>query len=86
MSTSVGSLATAPLRLRPKHQLTLPHAVAVALDLAPGDRLIFCVDGRSGVTVRKARDSYAGAFPGLWGKTADEINEYIRGERDSWER
>jgi bifunctional DNA-binding transcriptional regulator/antitoxin component of YhaV-PrlF toxin-antitoxin module len=86
MSTTVGQFTTASARLRPKHQLTLPQAVADALDLAPGDRLIFCLDGTSGVTVRKARESYAGAFPGMWGKTDAEVNEYIRGERDSWER
>lgn len=76
-------MTTESVRLRPRHQLTLPRAVAVALDLSPGDRLLFCVDG-SNVTVRKGRDSYAGAFPGLWGNTDAEVLEYIRGERDNW--
>ena len=66
--------------------MTLPQDVADALDVAPGDRLLFCIDGSVGVTVRKARESYAGAFPGLWGKTEAEVHEYIRGERVSWER
>lgn len=41
------------------------------------------------VTVKKNKKSimsYAGIARGLWGESADEIDSFIRDERDSWQK
>ncbi len=35
---------------------------------------------------KKSIMSYAGIARGLWGESEDEIDSFIRNERDSWEK
>ncbi len=35
---------------------------------------------------KKSIMSYAGIARGLWGESADEIDNFIRDERDSWQK
>ena len=76
---------TAEARLRPRYQLTLPEAVAAALAAAPDDYLVFQADPTEPgvVQVRKARISWTGAAPGVFG-TEDEFAAFVRAERASW--
>jgi bifunctional DNA-binding transcriptional regulator/antitoxin component of YhaV-PrlF toxin-antitoxin module len=71
--------------LRGKNQLTLPESVAKRLGVQPGDQLIFSIDeNEQGVVhLRPVLRSYAGIAAGLYG-TPEEVVEYIRGERESW--
>ncbi len=74
------------VRLRRKRQLTLPKAVVERLGVEPGDRLIFRIDeDHREVHVRPILRSYAGILEGVYGSTPEEVEEYIRGERASWE-
>ena|ERR1035437_1072921 len=72
--------------LRQKNQITLPAEVARALDASPGDRLVFTVypDAPDTAVVRRIRDSYFAALPGVYGANHDELLEYVRAERVSW--
>lgn len=74
--------------LRKKNQLTLPEQIAEHLGVEPGDRLLFEVDPDDPecVHVRRIRRSYAGALEGIYGKTPEEVAEYLRNERASWNR
>ena len=77
----------AEAKLRPKNQVTLPEEIAKRLGVGPGDQLIFRIadDDPRQVHVRPVRRSYAGILEGVYGKTPEEVEEYIRGERASWE-
>jgi hypothetical protein len=72
-------------RIRQKFQLTLPEAVASALAVAPDDGLVFESDPTEPgvVRIRKARASWAGALPGVFG-TEEEVAAFLAEERASW--
>ena len=72
--------------VRPKNQLTLPEAIAKRLGIQPGDRLVITVDDEDPdrLNVRRLRRSYYGILEGVYGKTPEEVAEYIRQERASW--
>lgn len=76
----------AEAKLRPKNQVTFPDAIAKRLGVEPGDQLIFRIDDDDPreVHIRPVRRSYAGILEGVYGKTPEEVEEYIRGERASW--
>jgi AbrB family looped-hinge helix DNA binding protein len=71
--------------LRPKNQVTLPKPVVSALNLQPGDRLVFVV--REGepdqMHVYRMPRSFAGIAPHAYGGTQDGA-AYIRAEREAW--
>ena len=73
-------------RLRARNQLTLPETVARQLGAETGDELIFETDENrpTEVRVRRLLPSYGGILKGLYGRTAGEIDAYIREERASW--
>ena len=75
----------AEARLRAKHQMTLPDAVARTLRLEAGDRVVFEADVETGeVRLRRARPSYAGSLAALFSGT--EANAaYLAGERAAWD-
>ncbi len=81
------------IRMRPKHQITLPASVVRAAKLETEDRLnVDYVNGAIVITPRKERVahgdllSFAGIGKGMWGSTPDAVNEAIGKLRDSWER
>lgn len=72
--------------LRGKNQITLPAEIARALEASPGDRLLFTVDPGAPDTavVRRIRDSYFGSLAGTYGRTHEEVLDYVRAEHASW--
>ncbi len=81
------------VRVRHKHQITIPSDIAQAAHIKPEDVLdIAYANGIITLVPQKRRQrkesimSYAGIARGLWGNTAAEIDASIRNDRDSWER
>ena len=81
------------IRMRPKHQVTLPASVVRAAKLKPDDRLtVTFINGSIIITPKHdAKDqddimSFAGIGHGLWGNTPEEVDQTLRNMKDSWER
>lgn len=81
------------IRVRPKHQITIPARIAEAAHIRPGD--VLDVSYANGVVTlipanRKERKEsvmvYAGIAQGVWGRTTTEIEAGLQAGRDSWER
>ena len=81
------------VRVRLKHQITIPSRIAEAAHIKPND--ILDVAYANGVVTlvpikRKERKEsamdYAGIARGLWGQTTAEIEAELNSDRDSWER
>lgn len=83
---------TAVTTLSSKHQITLPAALVRELDLEPGDKLaVRLLEGRIVLTQQPRTPEewvqrYSGALKGVYGKTVEEVEKYIRRERESWDR
>ncbi|MDE2572440.1 MAG: AbrB/MazE/SpoVT family DNA-binding domain-containing protein [bacterium] len=74
--------------IRPKNQITLPAEIAERLGVRAGDRILFSLlesEELPRVEVRPLRRSYAGILRGVYGETEEEIEAYVRGERESWD-
>lgn len=83
----------AQVRVRLKHQITIPIRIAEAAHIKPDDMLE--VAYANGVITlvpvnREMRSqsamTYAGIARGLWGQTTAEIDAGLNVDRDSWER
>lgn len=81
------------IRMRPKHQVTLPASVVRAANLQPDDRLMVTyVNGNIIITPKKAETQaddvmqFAGIGRGLWGKAPEAVVETVRAMRSEWER
>jgi AbrB family looped-hinge helix DNA binding protein len=81
------------VKIRPKGQLTIPAEILQAWHLKANDPVnVNLVNGIVLLTPvsrqeqQKTIKSYAGIARGLWGDSADDIDGFIRNERDSWER
>ena len=81
------------VKLRTKHQLTLPISIVREANIAENDSME--ASYRNGVitlvvqkTERKKASlmDYVGSTGGLYGKTAADVQAYIQNERASWER
>ena len=74
---------SAPARLRPRNQLTLPEAIVDAGNIEEGTTFIVEIEPSDPdlVRLRRVRSSYAGALRGLYGP----VDEYLEGERAGWE-
>jgi AbrB family looped-hinge helix DNA binding protein len=74
-------------KLSSKHQITLPVDVVRRLGLEPGDRLAVGIEEDRIVLRPRPRDwveYYHGRLKGVYGSTVEEIDEYVRRERESW--
>ena len=80
------------IRMRPKHQVTLPASIVREAKLAPDDRLeVSYTNGVIVLTPRPKASSaqkfdvmaYAGIGKGVWGSTSEEVNKYITDLRAS---
>jgi bifunctional DNA-binding transcriptional regulator/antitoxin component of YhaV-PrlF toxin-antitoxin module len=78
------SPVTAEARLRRKSQLTLPDPIVQAANVGEGDRFVVEVapDEPDTITLRRVRQSYAGALRGVYG----DVDEYLTNERATWKR
>jgi AbrB family looped-hinge helix DNA binding protein len=68
--------------LSSKNQIVIPREAREALDLKPGDKILFVVRGKDVLLLQKPksyRAAIAGIGRGLYPK------DYLRKERDSWE-
>lgn len=81
------------VRVRPKHQITLPSRIVAAAHLKPDD--VLEVSYANGVVTlmpvnRKDRKgsvmAYAGIARGIWGQSTGEIEAGLNSDRASWER
>lgn len=79
--------AEATVRL--KNQITLPAEVVARLGIEPGDHLLFSLlegEALPYVEMRPLRRSYAGIAKGLYGKSDEDVDRYVREERESWKK
>jgi AbrB family looped-hinge helix DNA binding protein len=68
-----------------KYQVVIPRAVREALQLEPGDNLIFLVDGEK-VTLRVRPASFTTALRGLHRELwPEDPGAWLEGERSAWE-
>ncbi len=83
----------AQVRVRKKHQITLPVRIAESANIKMDDMLEVAYN--NGVVTlipvsrKKRKESaltYAGIAQGVWGKNTLEIEAEIKKSRDSWER
>jgi bifunctional DNA-binding transcriptional regulator/antitoxin component of YhaV-PrlF toxin-antitoxin module len=82
------------VRVRDKHQITLPAIVARAANISVDD--VLEVNYRDGAIIlmtqhakEKKRPSlmeFAGSMKGTYGRTTEERQAYLAEERKSWER
>jgi AbrB family looped-hinge helix DNA binding protein len=79
------------VRVRNKHQITIPSRIAESADIKPDDMLD--VTFKNGditlipVSRKKRKESlmaYAGIAKGVWGNTASVIEAELQKNRDSW--
>ena len=86
------TLPPTQVRVREKHQITLPASVARAANIHPNDVLEVTLTS-SGITLttkrteRKVRSlmGLMGSMKGVYGKNDQELENYIKEERASWE-
>jgi len=75
-----------PIRVSTKGQVVIPLGVRRKLGIKAGDHLVI-VSGESEAIIMKAKryaESLRGMGKGLYGKTREEIDAYVRGERETW--
>lgn len=81
------------VKIRPKGQVTIPADILQAWHIHSNDKInVNLVNGVVMLTPvnrldhKKSIMSYAGIARGLWGDSADDIDNFVRNERDSWEK
>ena len=81
----MASLDTAKVSAR--YQIVIPKRVRERLGLQPGDYLLLSVE-EDKVVMRLRPRSYAGHLRGLHKEVWQgvEAEDYVRGERETWER
>ena len=81
------------IRVRPKHQITIPANIAREAGIKPDDLLE--VKFAHGVVTLELADhprngrklmDYAGIARGAWGRGSEEIDGRLADDRASWER
>ncbi|MDO8672897.1 MAG: AbrB/MazE/SpoVT family DNA-binding domain-containing protein [Dehalococcoidia bacterium] len=77
----------AKARIRKKNQITIPAEIVEELGLKTGDTVVFTVgEGNpKSVKFRLVPRSFFGLLTGVYGDTHEEIEAYIKGERESWD-
>lgn len=77
-----------PVRVSTKGQVVIPLAIRRRLGIKPGDQLVI-VGGEHEAVLMKARryaESLRGIARGVYGRTREEVDAYVRGERRTWEK
>jgi len=72
--------------VRTKNQVTVPSAIARALGLRAGDRILFVFDEREPgeAHIYRLPESFAGIAPHAYGGPQTSA-DYVRKEREGWE-
>lgn len=81
------------IRMRPKHQVTLPASVVRAANLKVDDRMsVVFINGSIVITPTVLVENppelmeFAGIGRGLWGETAADVETTIAELKSSWNR
>ena len=77
-----------PVRVSTKGQIVIPLAIRRRLGIKPGDQLVI-VGGEYEAVLMKAKryaESLRGIARGVYGRTREEVDAYVRGERRTWEK
>ncbi len=77
-----------PIRVSRKGQVVIPLPVRRQLGIKPGDQLVI-IGGENEAILMKAKryaESLRGIGAGFYGRTREEIDAYVRGERRTWEK
>ena len=81
------------IRMRRKHQVTLPASIVREANIELDDKLIVTLTGGKIIItpkkVHEAKDdvmAYAGMFRGTWGTTSEEVDHTIHNLHNEWER
>lgn len=79
------------VKIRPKGQITIPSDILQAWHVQFNEQInVNLINGVVMLTpVKKNKQSimsYAGIAEGLWGEDTEDSNNFIRNERESWER
>jgi AbrB family looped-hinge helix DNA binding protein len=75
-------------KLSSKNQITLPVAAVRQLGLRPGDRLTVRLEDGRIILKPRPKDwvqHYRGRLRGVYGASVEEIDAYVREERESWQ-
>jgi AbrB family looped-hinge helix DNA binding protein len=74
-------------KLTSKAQVVVPAEVRERLGLKPGDRGVWVL--REGEAVLMSAERYArstaGILAGTYGRSRQEVEDYLEGERESWD-
>lgn len=81
------------VRVRQKHQITLPANIVQDAHIIPNDTLeVAFVNGVITLTPPKRQAqknsvmAFAGIAKGVWGKTPEAVEAALLNQRESWER
>ncbi len=81
------------IRMRPKHQVTLPASIVREANIQADDRLTVSLVNGSIIITPKIKDNrrddvmaYAGLFRGAWGDTPQGVDETMHNLRAEWKR
>lgn len=81
------------VRIREKHQVTLPISIVRDADIHENDMLdVAYKNGVITLSVKKATAKkrslmdFVGATRGVYGQDAAQVAQYLDGERDTWDR
>lgn len=77
---------TRPVKVSTKGQIVIPHAVRERLGIKAGDRLVIVAGEQEAVLMTASRyaKSLKGLARGIYGRTREEIDAYVKGERRTW--
>jgi len=77
-----------PVRVSTKGQVVIPLAIRRRLGIKPGDQLVIVGGEHEAVLMKAVRyaESLRGIARGVYGRTREEVDAYVRGERRTWEK
>ncbi len=77
------------IKISSKRQITLPAMVYKKLGLQPGQKLLLEVKGDK-IILSPKTTSYtellAGSLKNVYGRSSEEVNAYVRKEREAWDK
>ena len=81
------------IRMRPRHQVTLPASIVRAANIQLDDKLeVSYINGNIIISPKKPNIqpvdvmAFAGIGHGLWGATPDAVESHVKKLRSDWER
>ncbi len=72
------------VRVGTEGQIVIPAAIRRRLGIKPGDQMVIVAGEREAVLMARKRyaESLRGIARGIYGRTREEVDAYVRGERD----